>query len=128
MTNLRIKKSLSDRSRTAVLLILLMLSNSSLALEVLIHENHQHGEVQALSEMEAMDHDHGNHQIPEDLNQAEENCLCDDICCVSSAENSAFPYSSDDLTLEDNQHKLRNLYQSIKLDLLLPPPTSHLLS
>lgn len=97
-------------------------------MEVLIHENHQHGEAQVHYEMPVMEHDHAIHQQQENINHAEESCLCDDICCVSSAENSAISVANDDLVLEDNQQKLRNLYQSIKLDLLLPPPTTTRLS
>jgi len=101
-----------------------MLSNSSLALEILVHDNHQHGEEM---QMHAMSHEHGDmHSFSidqnMDTNHSNEDCLCDDICCVSSAENSSIEMSVDTFNLKDDSQKLRNLYQSIELDLLLPPP------
>ena len=121
LTHLRLLNKLS------VFLILLLLSNSSLALELLTHDSHQHADPQ-LSQHE-MHSAHGMSDVPksvsdmEDLGHGGEDCVCDDICCFSSIDFG--------LTVSDNHPPFvgtdlisnPNFYRSISLDLFLPPPT-----
>jgi hypothetical protein len=127
-------------------LILLMLSNSSLALEVLTHESHGHSDRSTTAMMteqtqsghhaQQSGHGHGDvhagmanptvdaESTPEQLAHGED-CICDDICCVSSVT-----FAVPDLVAPhpgDAMNKLHAFafYQSISLDLLLPPPIAN---
>ncbi len=100
-------------------LILLLLSNSSLALENLTHSAHQHDDSH---EMHGMSADVEIISASTSANSSDD-CMCDDVCCLSSV---GFALAT------DNKQILRDdsgsgteiiLYQSISLDLLLPPPT-----
>lgn len=68
---------------------------------------------------------HSNHSEVEEPRHSHEgeDCVCDDLCCLSTV--SLFDSSIDSkITLADNQLvKPAQFYQSISLDLLLPPPT-----
>lgn len=120
LTQLRLMKTLST------FLILLLLSNSSLALEVLTHDSHQHAAPpMEPHEMHAM-HEMSEPQTPADTAggaHGGEDCICDDICCFSSIDfglalNGAHvPLDGDGLVTNPN------FYRSISLDLFLPPPT-----
>ena len=99
---------------------MLLLSNSSLALEIATHDNHQHGEHQQMHDMSEV--------LPIGLDFLEsshntDDCLCDDICCVSSVGFSTVVYTCVQFGLFDKNADSCNLYQSVNLDLLLPPPT-----
>ena len=119
-------------------LVLLLISNSSLALEILTHDGHNHG--QAVSEYQpAMDpHSHhhdalavGDHQHGSlqhgghpgtAADNGEDDCICDEICCLTTADfgigasGDHFP----EAVAADRRPSAR--YTSISLDLLLPPP------
>ena len=122
-----------------------MLSNSSLALEIITHDGHQHdGESAAVEMHDSFDvsahnfvaHDFTAHNSPAHggisdsmsvmptMDHGAEDCVCDDICCVSSIEFA----SAGNLTIHpfmaDSDLYRINHYQSIALELLLPPPTA----
>lgn len=112
------------------LLVMLLLSNSSLALELFTHDAHQHG-------VESGQHGVEFGQVPHDvmhsasstnstdatIEPGSEDCLCDDVCCASSIGFGVIGNQDKLLTIESSSQKLTDLYQSIALDLLLPPPT-----
>lgn len=120
MTRLRLHRKLS------CFLVLLLLSNSSLALEILTHEGHQHA-------APAVEHDpHAMHTVSVDATESQamptaehggEDCICDEICCVSSI---GFGLSADEARqppAADSSDLNPNFYNSVSIDLLLPPPT-----
>lgn len=120
MTRLRLHRKLS------CFLVLLLLSNSSLALEILTHEGHQHP-------ASAVEHDaHAMHSVSADAMESVtmptaehggEDCICDEICCVSSI---GFGLSADEPPQPptgDSSDLNPNFYNSVSIDLLLPPPT-----
>lgn len=113
--------------------ILLMLSNSTLALETVIHDNHVHGEVVSAHELDSAQNGPTEtqvlHQTETSLDQplhvhAGEDCICDDVCCAStvgfsiSAAATQLPDSNDNALLRISR------YQSVSLDLLLQPPSA----
>lgn len=113
--------------RLSTFLILLLLSNSSLALEILTHDSHQHNAAQvdqhAMHDMHTMAVADAPKAAASSSDPASESCICDDICCLSSidfglAANDE-PISFDDGGLVFNS----DFYSSISLDLFLPPPT-----
>ena len=118
------------RKTVGVFLIMLVLSNSSLALEVNTHNGHQHNlesnavamhdataatgmpdRSQTPSAMPAMDH-------------ADETCVCDEICCVSLIEFASTESDAIHPGIADTNLDRDDLYQSIALNLLLHPPTA----
>ncbi len=118
------------RKTVGVFLIMLMLSNSSLALEIITHDGHLHDteasavaahEVaahigmpdtsQTLAAMPAMDH-------------ADETCVCDDICCISLIEFVSASSDAIHLRMADSNLVRHDFYQSIALNTLLHPPTA----
>ena len=137
-----------NRRSVGLILILLMLSNNSLALEIFTHDGHQHDtesaavamlgtlhslhslhspdtfdtsnikahgwiidSLESMSTMPAMDH-------------GDEDCVCDDICCASAIEFGSADSNNLHPGIADSDPDLDNLYQSISLELLLPPPTA----
>lgn len=106
-----------------------MLSNSSLALEIITHDGHQHGaESSAVETLDASSHTEMDASLAMSamptIEHGSEDCVCDDICCGSSiafvSSDSAVIYpriAESDLDRDD-------LYQSIALSLLLHPPTA----
>jgi len=124
--------SLRKIRRLSIFLILLLLANSSQALETLAHGSHGHGDV-ALVE-------HGMHDLAvadypaaatqHDLLSAddglvaenEDQCVCADICCVSSTGSLAAVHTSPYPHNSPVVPGLPVTYQSVSLDLLLPPP------
>ena len=103
-------------------LILLLLSNSSLALESLSHNTHQYADSH---EMHSMHDSSAGMELraPSLSQESSEDCVCDAVCCPSSIdfgfETSEEQYPGDD----SNSLVKLTFYQSISLDLLLPPPT-----
>jgi hypothetical protein len=120
LTHLRVLNKLS------VFLIVLLLSNSSLALEVLTHDSHQHTDPQMSQHEMHSGHDMSDAQSPaskvSNMGHGAEDCVCDDICCVSSVDFG--------LTVSDNHPPFvgsdlipnSNFYSSVSLDLFVPPP------
>lgn len=113
--------------KLSIFLILLLFSNSTLALEVLTHDSHQHASVQA--EQHTL---HGMHAVSDYSQQAEfagsahdtEDCICDDICCVSTID-FGLALNGHQLPLDGGGLVINpNFYRSISLDLFLPPPTA----
>ena len=115
------------RKSVGIFLFMLMLSNSSLALEIFTHDGHQHdsastaaamqdanlhsGTPDSLTVMPSMDHGNGD-------------CVCDDICCVGLIEFSSANSDAIHSGIADANLFRDNLYQSIALSLLLHPPTA----
>ncbi len=108
-------------------LILLMLANSSFAFELLTHDGHAHDE--AVAELHgvgdaAMANHHGVQSQLEDSLAMDDDCVCDEICCESSVEFTSVLLATvlhDLLVVDPDRH---NLYQSVSLELLLPPPAA----
>ena len=126
-------QKLRSFSSLCALLVLLLIANSSQALEVLAHGSHGHDSVsheslitmdiaQDLTEnCDSCDH-HASH--PQNNTQPEhDDCFCDELCSLSSLGfgsallNGPMPASA------SVNGRLPDYYQSISLDLLLPPPT-----
>jgi len=114
----------------SVFLTLLLLADSTLALEITTHENMSHMATLPV----AMQHDGpppmiaAHKQISEpdlailDVSEQTEECICDELCCVSSLNliNSSAGLLLGHLKTSGSLQAL--LYQSINLDLLRPPP------
>jgi len=122
-----------------------------LALEVLTHGSHQHGDEhhETLNSLNTLNNlnnshsghtDHANHlktlpatsevvldlvpdAKPEHAGHSGEDCICDEICCLSSINIGIA--DGENSSLSDNQYSesLSDFYLSISIDLLLPPPT-----
>lgn len=115
----------------SVFLIVLLLSNSSLALEILTHGSHQHGstemaqhEMHSQSAMGEMGHQGEQSASSSSVEPSIEDCLCDDICCVSSAGFGPGVNEDHIPLLDRGLLGYPNFYSSVSLDLLLPPPTA----
>jgi hypothetical protein len=116
--------------------ILLMLSNSTLALEAIIHDNHVHGEVVSAQDLDFARNGptetqvlHQTHQTESSMDQSQqvhagEDCICDDICCASTVGFSISDAATALPGPNDNALVRTNLYQSVSLDLLLQPPSA----
>jgi hypothetical protein len=109
-------------------LIFLLVANGSQALEIVTHDSHGHGEIVAMDIGDTPEarsaHSHNLNQVSGEYSQVQnDECFCDDICCFSSI-GFVTP-----LTAGANPHAasvsetLPEHYQSVSLDLLLPPPT-----
>lgn len=114
----------SCRQFLALSLIFLLLANSSMAVESAVHDGHEHGE----SAMPILQMDHGDSsQLPahaESADHKQEDCICDDLCCLSNYELGSLSLVTDIPRPVSNNPVLVNLYQSIALDLVLPPPNA----
>ena len=111
-------------ARIHLFLILLLLVNSSYALETLSHGSHQHGQ-EAISAQMEMHAQHGaDHDMGQAASQADENCLCDDVCCLSTVQLRYQPDFMEDSSHPDAIAAVASFYKSISLDLTQPPPTS----
>lgn len=112
-----------------MLLILLLVANSSQALETLTHDSHGHENAAAMGvaiDSSAGMTSHGHHpdQAATDNPQAQDDeCFCDEICCVSSVGFGAPITAGTSPQTSALNERLLNHYQSVSLDLLLPPPT-----
>ncbi|MEQ8954940.1 MAG: hypothetical protein RL120_12480 [Gammaproteobacteria bacterium] len=113
----------------SAMLILLLLVDSSFALDVLVH-----GPVEInannLVTMSHQDHQshHGNHQSAMDegmateFNDADQDCFCDEICCAGSLNIFQSGAICTAVGNYQNRILLRHLYQSINLDSISRPP------
>ena len=114
-----------------IFLTLLLLSNNSLALEILTHDSHQHL---------AVANAHGGHEMPspeteiersanvqnasyDQYQHDEKDCVCDEICCLSSVDISAYLRNNQSILEGSHKSVLPCHYRSIILNLSLPPPT-----
>lgn len=116
-----------------LLVLLLLISSNGLALESLGHNhrlNHDgHNspvtDVMPNANSSSM-HSHGaTIEQPGDIQSSDEHqdCICDEVCCVTSVN---FSHINDQDAVIPNSNYTRlllPLYQSVSLDLLLPPPT-----
>ncbi len=113
----------------ALALIFLLLASSSMALESAVHDTHDHDKSMAVHAMSA-DGQHGDmagmdHSMHESLSaEQHEDCLCDELCCLSSFDLGSFTLSSPAPQHDENAAPFSDLYQSIALDLVLPPPNA----
>lgn len=107
-----------------------MLSNSSLALENIIHDSHQHDAESSAVEMHDATKSTGvtdtlkTSSAMSAADHADEYCVCDELCCVSSIEIASAGSDTIHPGLADSNLDRDNLYQSIALNLLLHPPTA----
>ena len=118
----------SSYKRLCGLLIMLLLTNSSMALEFITHDGHQHAASSGYESHSMESHDASHAASTMDstnpaMQQGEKDCLCDDICCVSSVGFGAISSHSQSPANHSASPRLTDYYQSIALDLLLPPPT-----
>ena len=95
-----------------------------MALENTIHQSHEHIDMAAaamsMTGAETLPHVGSMDQ----LQTVAADCLCDDICCVSSTQFVSAPASAIDPGVGNDDFNLADLYQPIALDLLLPPPNA----
>jgi hypothetical protein len=121
-----VTQSFRSLKTLSALLVLLLLSNSSQALEIITHDSHAH---EGAVVMELSDHapapdnhhqdmDHSDHSLAQD-----EECACDEICCVSSVGFGSVVAAGLSPQTDAFNEKLSDHYQSVSLDLFLPPPT-----
>lgn len=61
---------------------------------------------------------------PSIMDHGDDDCVCDDICCVSSVQFACAGSDSIYPGMLGSDAPIDNLYQSISLDLVLPPPTA----
>ena len=114
------------------LMVMLMLANSSLALEIVTHDGHGHEQTESMIDMPVIDmhsaheavlsSDHVNSDKTS-FGHVDDDCICDEICCVSSVDfGSGLKAGS----FPDNAFAYQrpsNHYASVSLDLVLQPPT-----
>ncbi|MDD9958519.1 MAG: hypothetical protein OXU66_06210 [Gammaproteobacteria bacterium] len=115
---------------------MLLVSNSSFALEILTHEAHQHtgpavtADLHVDLEMNMLNHDSMDASlIPESslddhVSHGDDDCICDEICCLSSVDFGMQVLTDTSSPGDIGKPVDLSLYISISLDLLLPPPTS----
>ena len=118
----------SSYKRLCGLLIMLLLTNSSMALESITHEGHEHAASSGNESHSMASHDASHAASTMDstnpaMEQGDKDCLCDDICCVSSVGFGSISSQRQSLPNQSSSSRFSNHYQSIALDLLLPPPT-----
>jgi len=127
----QVKRRNMKKSRANIivsLLVFLLLGNNSLALEVMVHDAHIHGALLSVDENPMLDvlHDRNIASSSTDIFESSvgEDCICDEICCLGTIDvtlpdvEKTPPFSVEKSTFR------KNYYQSISLDLLLPPPTT----
>ena len=130
MQTLVVLKLLNNNWLT-LFLALVLLSNSSLALEILTHDSHQHLEVanahdgheMRSSEMEMQLYTSGQNTSYHQYQHDEEGCVCDEICCLSSVDISTYLLNNQSILEGSHKSVLPCHYRSIILNLSLPPPT-----
>ena len=103
-------------------LIMLLLSNSSLALESLSHSAHQAADSHEVHSMHVMSVELEPSAASMSLDASDE-CICDLVCCPSSIDFGFITPEEQHSGDVSNSFARLALYQSISLDLLLPPPT-----
>jgi|TARA_B100000959_G_scaffold38544_1_gene37589 hypothetical protein len=129
MVDIQKMQTLKIHKRLCAFLVILLLGNSSLALETITHQGHQHA-----TTMEHATYDIDSHDSVQPLVvplpftsvmiDGDEDCVCDDICCVSSVQFvAAVTRDKHPGPVDSGLHRI-DLYQSIKLDLAVPPPTA----
>ncbi|MCI5105664.1 MAG: hypothetical protein MRY76_03000 [Pseudomonadales bacterium] len=113
----------------ALALIFLLLASSSMALESAVHDAHGHDKSMAAHAMSA-DGQHGelsgmDHSMHGALSaEQSEDCFCDELCCLSSFDLGSFSLPSPAPQHDGSAVPFADLYQSIALDLVLPPPNA----
>ncbi|MED5530555.1 MAG: hypothetical protein VYA99_09390 [Pseudomonadota bacterium] len=130
MQTLVVLKLLNNNWLT-LFLALVLLSNSSLALEILTHDSHQHLEVanahdgheMRSSEMEMQLYTSGQNTSYHQYQHDEEGCVCDEICCLSSVDIGTYSLENQRISKEPDHSAVSCHYRSIIPDLFLPPPT-----
>jgi len=116
------------------LLILLLIANSSQALETLAHDGHSHdghshdnivamGFAVDVPVSEATHNQHMDQNADGSHEAQNDECFCDEICCVSSVGFVAPLTAGVSPQTSSLNERLFGHYQSVSLDLLLPPPT-----
>lgn len=127
--------------RLASVLVLLMLADSSLAVEMLVHErmpgsdsyayflhhddNHGMGPAGHSEAMQTAGHidapvmELDNQKAAQDLPI---DCLCDDVCCAGSVNVLDSCGKTLLINPADNLYLSSRFYQSVNLDLVQPPP------
>ncbi len=125
MINLRKSKLIS------LFLAFLLVANSSFALEILTHDAHQHSEIagmhaghdMTIAAMGMMEQEGDELAHYEPANHSGEDCICDEICCLNTVDFGTLLLENNPIPDEPGQSVSASNYQSISLDLLLPPPT-----
>jgi len=112
--------------RLGFLLVILIVANSSQALGIVTHDSHGHGQVVAGLD-NGSGHENGisnSHHLDqsEALDSLGEDCVCAEICCVSTSIFSVIIGSEPHPAISHFTGRLPDFYTSVSLDLLLPPP------
>lgn len=123
--------TVSQRSRSlpklSAILILLVIANSSQALETITHDGHAHDRtvVIELSDHASLHDPHHQDVERSDHSMAQdEECVCDEICCASTVDFGSLNTAGASPETDSFRGNLVDNYQSVLLDLFLPPPTS----
>lgn len=99
-------------------------------MEWLAHDSHGHelNEVSLQLVMQVHDSEepesvfeHGKHAIDEPLHS---DCTCEDLCCLTLAEFTVVAIAHLTHRFGNEHTHRRNYYQSVSLDLAVPPPNS----
>ena len=141
-----VAQNLRSLKGLCTLLILLLVASSSQALETIAHDSHGHD---AIVSME-YDLTHSEDTVDKQVREAretkeykaihnrfsdqvyyldsaetqEDECICDEICCIGSIGFGAPLAAGVSPIINSPNERLFDHYQSISLDLLLPPPTT----
>ena len=115
------------------MLIFLLIASSSQAAEIVTHDSHGHGSTYERTVLHGLDspahpekstHNHSpSHNQPESADGQNEDCFCADICCFSSVDLGVPLTAGASPQVNLPSGKPVSLYQSVSLDLFLPPPT-----
>lgn len=111
-----------------MLLLLLLVANSSLALEIVTHDRHGHGQIilSDVSDVYEVGSVHGHHPgqaTGTESGTQDDQCFCDELCCFSPVGFVAPLAAGVNPHAISHSETLPAHYKSISLDLLLPPPT-----
>lgn len=107
------------KSSVVLVLVTMLLANSSFALEILIHDSHGH---ESHGEM-VVTETHGAEPVAmEDMSG--DDCVCDEICCLSSVNFGNSGALAQALYATDHKTHRVDHYQSVFLDPYLEPPTT----
>lgn len=122
-------ESLQRLQHLAIFLVLLLISNSSLALKTVSHSSHQHdnpdiakviyetpGDYLDVSHFDPADN-HLKAPLP-----FSDDCACNDVCCFSSFELGTTLAKIQPVFSTTFEPWFSEQYTSVSIDLLLPPP------
>jgi hypothetical protein len=121
-----VTQSFRSLKKLCALMTLLLIANSSQALEIITHDSHAHESAVTMElndHTPAPDNHHPGAHYADNSEAQDEECICDEICCVSSVGFGSVVAAGLSPETDSFNEKLFNHYQSVSLDQFLPPPT-----